>query len=75
MKLTYFLMTAGGALCAVSATGQDRKSPNIIVILLDDVGYSDLECYGSEIETLPCPGTGTPQVSGQKAGSRTLTRP
>ncbi len=31
-------------------TNAERK-PNIIYIVLDDIGYSDLGCYGSEIKT------------------------
>lgn len=28
-----------------------RKRPNVIVILTDDMGYSDIGCFGSEIQT------------------------
>ncbi len=34
---------------AASAASQER--PNIILIMCDDMGFSDLGCYGSEIET------------------------
>jgi len=30
---------------------QKNSRPNVIVILVDDMGYSDLGCYGSEIAT------------------------
>lgn len=39
------------ALLAASAILHADDRPNIIVIMSDDMGYSDIGCYGSEIKT------------------------
>ena len=38
----------GGAL---GALGAPSRAPNIVLIMADDMGYSDIGCYGGEIPT------------------------
>ena len=47
-------LSAGGLL--VSCSGQsyskgNYKKPNVLLIMADDMGYSDAECYGGEVAT------------------------
>ena len=30
---------------------EDAKLPNVLLIMVDDMGFSDLGCYGGEIKT------------------------
>src|SRR6187401_246273 len=46
------LVIALAAFSAIAAVGAENATkPNILVILVDDMGFSDIGCYGSEIPT------------------------
>jgi arylsulfatase A-like enzyme len=46
--------------------GEGRKRPNIILMMSDDMGFSDLGCYGGEINT--------PHLDGLAAGGLRFTQ-
>ena len=54
IALIVFLIVAvqsDKTLCFPVAKADSATRPNIVLILADDMGYSDIGCYGSEIDT------------------------
>ena len=45
------LSAAGLLLFATSCSEPEVETPNILLIMADDVGYSDISAYGGEIQT------------------------
>lgn len=44
-------LTMAAGLSLTASAQHTQKQPNIILIMCDDMGFSDLGCYGSEVET------------------------
>src|SRR5687768_7402590 len=47
LQITFTLFLALVCLCSATAS----QPPNILLIMSDDVGFSDIGCYGGEIQT------------------------
>ena len=46
------MLAAAAALLPMAAVGAAAvPRPNIVVVLVDDMGFSDIGCYGGEIPT------------------------
>ncbi len=50
-KIPLLLALVLGGHCLAAEKPSQPSKPNILLILVDDLGFSDIGCYGSEIET------------------------
>ena len=45
------LAVVAATLHAPAAPNRETQPPNVVILFADDLGYSDIGCYGSEIAT------------------------
>ena len=49
--ITFSLLLTSGFTATANPNGEEQTRPNVVLIMADDIGYSDIGCYGSEIKT------------------------
>ena len=49
--ITFSLLLTSGFTATANPNREEQTRPNVVLIMADDIGYSDIGCYGSEIKT------------------------